>query len=216
MAELEKKTARQLIDDVASLIDIQLTDNTTPSREQVVEWLNQGVIEVFRLIPPEELRDAMITHQDYTTQVFASSFEKKLIKIVSLKRNGIPCVKVEENEFGLLRTMYPYRFTADNPAYSRTTLDGEIIYKVHPSGKVVWQITYLPYPFVYETGDNEEEDAAPDRYAVPSMLESFVIQYAATYARVQDEEPGQFQLYMADWRQRLQMAYGVPVDTTEG
>lgn len=216
MAELSKKTARILIDDVASLIDIQLTDNTTPSRAQVVEWLNQGTLEVLRLVPSKELSDATIYIEKWASTFTDSDLTHKMLRIISMKRNGVSCEYVEENEFSRIRQFYPHKYTLMNPAYTKTKTANNIRFMTWPSGKVLWQLTYVPYPFVYATGILDEEEETPDSRAIPSSLESFVITYAAAYARVQDEEPGQFQLYIADWRQRLQMIYGIQADTIEG
>lgn len=216
MAELSKKTAKDLIDDVASLIDIQLTDNTTPSRAQVVEWLNQGAIEVFRLVPAEELRDSAIYIQKWVASLSDADLTHKMLRVLSLNRNGVSCEKVKENDFNRIKSLTPLKYTASNPAYTRYTLNNSTYFKMIPGGTVLWQLTYIPYPFVYATGNDDEEIEVPDERAVPSSLESFVITYAAAYARVQDEEPGQFQLYIADWRQRLQMIYGIEADTLEG
>jgi hypothetical protein len=213
MSVLEKRNLEDLVSAVSGLIDIQVDDSTTPSFEDVTSWLNEGAVQVFRIFPVEEFRDAMITQEKDGAIFSQNDFTHKLLKIVSVYRNSAICTKLTEEEFGSLSSSRPLRFNSLQPAYCRRSVNNNTVISVYPGGGVVYQITYLPYPYAYDTS---LPNATPDNTAVPASLEHAMIEYAAILARIQDEEPAQFQLYINDWRQKIQMAYGVPNESIEG
>lgn len=214
MATLARRNLTQLVSAVSGLIDNKITANTTPSLDDVTGWLNEGAIQIFRLIPVEELRDCMISIFKYGQNVTASDFERNVLKIISVYSNGKICAKVNEEEFALIDQLRPLRYNSNQPAWAKTKRGAEVSISIYPSGSsMMTQITFLPYPFIYSSSSPTE---APDDTAVPATLEGMLIEYAAMLARIQDEEPAQYNMYMQDWRTKVQMAHGIPSESIEG
>lgn len=216
MATLTKRTAAKMIDAVGAKIDIVLTTNTTPNRKQVVDWLNEGVIETIKLLPEESFRDLFVDYSSLGNEISESDLLLPVMKTISFFRNGASCVKITDKEFFSLLQNSPFKFTSMNPAYARITLGGIAIWRSYPTGKALNQIIYIPYPFMYDTGNGDEENETPTRYSIPALLENYVIDYAAAMARVQDEEPAQYQMYKQDWMNRVRMEHGLPIDPADG
>lgn len=214
---MAKSTLTQLIAKVSALIDIQVSSSTTPSIDNITGWLNEGAIQIFRLFPVEEFRDSMIyLLKRNNGDVNQDDFTKRLMKIVAVYKDGVYCTKITEEEMGSLENSRPLKFNYMQPAYCRVSSSGNhTVIKTYPpigtSGKI--EVTYLPYPFEYNSAT---PTATPDNTGVPVSLEGYLVEYAAILARIQDEEPGQFQLYMQDWRSKIQMAHGLPVESVEG
>lgn len=216
MADLAKKNANKMINAVGALIDIVLTDNTTPSRSQVVEWLNEGVIECIRVLPVKELQDMYTSYSSTTGTINEVDLPRPCHKVISLFRNEVSCIEVDENVFNSIRDTQPYKFTVKNPAYVKRIIDGNINFQTYPGGRSLLRLVYIPTPFVYATGDNQEEAEVPTTYSIPIELEPYVLSYAAAMARVQDEEPAQFQLYKQDWMNMIRAAHGLPISPADG
>jgi hypothetical protein len=223
MALLSKRTARDLIDSVGSLIDQDITLTSTPSRKEVVDWLNEGVIQAFRIMPIEELSDTYVSDTVLATQVPESDLSQKLLRIATVYRNVVNCKRITENEMGKVIRIAPFKYSIDDPAFALVNDGLGTKIKVYPLGATVIAVTYVPYPFIYQSDLGTEdvdadkpEDEAPTNEAIPATLEGMIIEHAAALARIQDEEPGQYQLYMSQWEKKLQTAHQLPVDSIEG
>lgn len=203
-------TEARLIAEVGGLLDQDITDSTTPSRDDVITWLNRGAIQVYKLLPVEHLSD--VTHEEAIagSEVLGTALSKTLLRIVDVQANGVSCEKVTDATLTKIHAENPHRYNSKQPAYSIKGSGGSTKIKTYPTSTVVVNVVYIPNPtpYIKDTG-------VDDAYTVPYALEEFVVKYASIMAREQDEEPGQFQLYMRDWVESVQMAYSIPAQNTD-
>jgi len=208
-----KRTARLMIDAVGSLIDQKLTTSTTPTRAQVSDWLNEGVIGVFRFVPLSEMGDTIQSDSFASSSINDTDLSKKMFRISSVYRTNVLCAKLSPEEYSAIVNTSPELSSPFDPIYSITHGPSGSRIEIHPRSDIYNSINYVPFPFMY---DSENQDDSPDNTSIPSSLEGLVVEYAAALARIQDEEPQQYQLYIAAWEKKLQYIDKFPIENIEG
>lgn len=199
-----------LVAEVGALLDLTITDNTTPSKTDTIRWMNRAAIKLFKVLPVEHLVDVQKVELISGYIASGSDFNPSLLRVVDVIVNGAAADKIDNVALKRLPTESPYKYSLAQPAYSVKGSSGSMSIEAYPTTASLLHVTYIPTPTKYSTVTED------DTYSPPESLEEFIVQYASIMAREQDEEPGQFQLYMKQWMEDIQMAYSIPAQNSEG
>ena len=203
---MARSTSVEMVREVGGLIDLDVDDNTTPSTDEVIKWLNRAAIDLVKVMPEAHLSDLM--HEEVfsgVTEVDSTDLTYSLLRIINVSVSYRSAVKIPEIERASLVAINPNRYSEKQPAYSVTGVSGIAKIKVYPSRASLISVLYVPIPTKYVNGGTGDLGAL----ALPESLEELAVRLAAIRYREQDEEPGQVQLYKAQFVQDLQLYYNV-------
>lgn len=197
MAEIVKaQTLADILVKVGAKLDIDITDTSTPNREQVVLWLNDAALLLCRLLPEARLgllRDSFEEESASSMLVISRPY----LRIVNVKKFGITCTKLEQAEFELISTRFPLMHTTRNPAYCISGGGGDVELQFWPEtpGPVLVKAIRKPEAYV-----NDDDWIAGD-FTLPAELEVHAVDYAVLMGKIQDEEVQQVQMLTQLWIQ---------------
>jgi hypothetical protein len=215
MAAIKRRSPTDLMAAVGAVIDLEVTTNSTPDRTQVKIWLTDGAVAAFGILPFEALTDCIVIDTGTGYSMVDTDFTTGVLRVASVTSDGIGCIKLTEDQFKTL-SLTPYKYTAGNPAYSVIQTAAGASVQVYPQdATAALSVSYVPFPFDYNVATVDEATVG-DETSVPAPLEHLIIDYAGIMYRVQDEEPGQFQLYEAAWKEKIKTLYGIPGSNAAG
>lgn len=197
MAEiLRSQDISDLLAKVGSKLDVDITDTSTPSTAQVVQWLNDAALLMARLMPEERLGllQTKLT-ADSVGQLL--SLTDQLERIITVTKYGVVCTKKSQRDMDLVATRTPLLHTTRNPAYCVGGDSGNVSLKFWPSSVGPVTVTAIRKPQAYTaTG------YSPGTYALPVELELLAVDYACVQGKIQDEETQQANMLFQMWMQQ--------------
>jgi hypothetical protein len=198
VSEINKsQVVGDILDKVGAKLDIEITDTSTPTAQQVVVWLNDAALMIVRLLPEERLGllRTSISSDDISGVI---SITEPVEKIVSARKYGIECTKLKQREMDLVSTRMPLVHTTRNPAYCISGSGGSVQLQFWPesSGPVLVKAIRKPEAYSMAPG------WTAGSYTLPVELEMLAVDYAVLQGKIQDEEVQQAQILMQAWFQQ--------------
>jgi len=206
MTQISKSTSDEMVAKVGDIMDVEIDNNSTPSKTQVFRWLNEGQMRISRLMPVEHLGSITrsVTGSQVESDWLVATAGKSIIRIATIKKFGNTCTFLKPEEFEKQTTVIPYLYSYHDPCYTHTGLSGKSYVRFHPDapGSVEARVVLVPTEY-------SESDQDGDDYRVPVSLEDFVVSFAVMRARQQDEEGFQADQMKQEWMTDLQFAFGI-------
>lgn len=199
------ETIDELIERVGAKLDLAVTDNSTPNRGQVVQWLNDGALLLARLLPFERLMGLQFKISISDVGESASIDRDDIIRLTSIRKYGVECTRMTLRELMESSTRLPLLFTSRTPAVAVSGLEGLVRLEFFPTYPGDVECLALRRPTAYQ----DSGSWAPDEWSLPVELELGVVDYAVVQGKVQDEEPEQAKMLLEAWYQ----AMGIEIKT---
>jgi hypothetical protein len=197
MAEITKsQTTADLLKKVGSKLDIDITDTSTPNRAQVISWLNDAALLLVRMLPEDRLGLLRDSFEEESTSS-GLVIDRPYMRIVSVKKFGVTCTRLSQNELELVASRTPLMHTTRNPAYCVSGSGGDVEIQFWPETPGPVLVKAIRKPEAYEDDDTWE----PGDYTLPAELELHAVDYAVLQGKIQDEEIQQVQMLMQLWMQ---------------
>lgn len=208
MPPVVRSTPSQMVARVGSLLDIEVSDDTVPSNDDIITWLNEGALEVVKMMPDEKV--SALTKRIGVTDVGERTYLNEdhdfepPMRIMTVTKFGAVCTKAKNYEDYLQKKkLTPLIFDRTNPLACQTGTIASPVIEFFPAdtGDVVIQAVIAPSAYAMDGGYDENDDLYP-----PVSWERLIIDYAVMRGRTQDEEPGQANLQYQMWIQAVQTA----------
>lgn len=184
---------------VGALLDVDIETNSTPSTNQVFQWLYDGAIEMMAVLPDGALAGFTDTKEYGSVKDLNIVVEDiELLRIVAVTKAGKLCDRLPLDVLKDIGKKAPYIY-ANDAAYAETGVGGQVLLSFLPDdviADVILSYVHLPAPVNDWTASNS--------YAPPVSWTSFLARYAAIQAKIQDEEPEQAQLLFQMWANEVQ------------
>lgn len=197
MAEItQSQTTAELLKKVGAKLDLSITSSSTPSREQVIVWLNDAALLLARFLPDHRLSSLKVTvNAEDISEYYTVSDE--LERAVTVKKFGVVCTRLKQRQMDLITTRSPLIYTSRNPAYCNSGNAGSVQLQFWPTSPGPVSVKAIRKPQAYE----DDDGWVPGTYALPAELELLAVDYAVLQGKIQDEEFEQAQLLIQKWGQ---------------
>lgn len=192
-----------LRDRVGALLDVRISDATTPSRDQVNEWMYEGALILCKLLPVSILGTMMGTFSATVSDNWDIG-DNDIVRIVAVEKNSKKCRIYSYPDLLRIQDDMPALHTTNNPACSFTGLDsGKSVIKFIPISNTLAFITFVTSPAPIE--DWEITDSP--HLIPPDTWAELIVEYATVKGKIQDEEEQAATMLYQMWLQSVQ-AFG--------
>lgn len=179
-------TISSLVSKVASLMDVSVDTTSTPSQDQVTEWLKEGFRKLVNMLPDEQLTLESTTASGTTSSAVPTT---GALKIVSVFVAGVPATKVSYEQLQEISSLQPSRFSGLKHCYAVASNNSISCF---PQDGLTVQVRYIADPTT----------------SISDGIAGLVVDYAVVMAKIQDEETEQANMLWQKWMQDVQVAAG--------
>lgn len=203
---LGRRNLDELIRAVGSKLDIQISSNTVPSKDDVTEWLQDGFLRMLMYLPGPMLTEVSVVQGFENVDVGADAlFEWDLgtdvVRILGATTENYtdtdvfaPAIVVPYSEYRAIKALVDGSASVVQSYISVTPGGAKVV--SWPKLRRNIELEYVPRPA--SAYDWPTAAGSP-----PLEWEPAVIDYAVAQGRMQDEEPALGQASMADWEKRM-------------
>lgn len=197
---------------VGALLDVRISSATTPSIDQVNEWMYEGAFNLCKILPTEML-GTMSLLKAYTSQAPPLALGGlELVRLITLEVGGVRARMYSYPDFLNVRDHMPQLHTGTSPAATLTP-DAEGITNVTwlPVTPEDVNITYVTEPAPVSAWN---KTAAPNLIP-PDTWSELIVQYAVVQGKIQDEEEQAAGMLYQMWTASVQAFIGREVLGTD-
>lgn len=192
-----------VIDKVAGKLDAIVDTSTTPSKAQVINWLNDGLMLITKTLPDHRL-SWLLDRISPTVQTAYTIDNLDIMRVTSVVRYGRRCRKVDSDELNWISGSAPYSSTEIDPTYAVSGVGGMVTLRFWPESMAATTVEYIHRPAQYSL---EGWDPL-GRYTPPPEAEDIIVDYAVIQGKIQDEELEQAMALWNQWKERYQIEAG--------
>ena len=193
------QTIADVLSRVGAKLDVTVTDNSTPSSDQVVQWLNDGSLLMVKYMPPHRLGSLMFVTTESDVGEYWALASTDMLRPVAVKKFGVECARLVQRDLDLVITQTPLLFTTRNPAFAVSGEAGALKLQFWPASLGPVSVKGIKRPTAFEN----DAGWAPDQWSLPAELELNAIDYAVIQGKIQDEEIEQATILKKEWTQEL-------------
>jgi hypothetical protein len=193
--------AQTLVQRVAAKLGVDINTSSTPSQTQVLQWLNEGLEQIKRLLPPEYFPNSMTSSSIATTAGNVMTVPSDYVKLIMAT-----CISGSTN--------YPVKFV--NPVEYLDITTGRNSYRSpsesYPVGSMYngsfrfaadtsntakkWELFYIKESAAI-TSSNQSVSENP-------VIDSLIVEYAALQYKYSDEELEAFNVKIQEYFAKVQ------------
>jgi len=196
---------------VGSLLDVRITEATTPSKDQVDEWMYEGALMLCKILPIGLLGTMM----DVETATVTKDWDVgglDIVKAVSVEKNDAGCTIYPYPELVHIRDNMSSLHTTSNFACAFTgEVGGASIIRFYPETSASATLTFVTSPAPVSKW---AKTTAP-HLIPPDTWSELIVEYAVMKGKIQDEEEQAATMLYQMWMQSIQAFSGSGVLGTD-
>lgn len=196
---------------VGALLDVRITEATTPSKDQVDEWLYEGALMMCKILPLGLLGTMMdVEEATVITDWDISAFD--VVKAVAVEKNGAICKIYTYPELLHIRDNMSALHTSSNFGCSFVgDAGGAGVIKFYPESSSLAILTFVASPAPI----SEWVKTSAPHLIPPDTWSELIVEYAVVKGKVQDEEEQAASMLYQMWIQSVQAFTGSAVLGTD-
>lgn len=197
---------------VGALLDVRISDATTPSIDQVNNWMYEGAMVLCKIIPIGQLATMMNIETSTETTDWDIN-ELDMIKLAVVQKADKQCRIYAYDDFLHVRDNLPSLHTDNSPACSLSSnAAGAAVLKFLPETSATVSVLYVasPAPIV----EWEPATVAP-HLVPPDTWAELIVDYAVMKGKIQDEEEQAASMLYQMWTATVQAFIGTTVLGTD-
>jgi len=201
----------QLRNRVGSLLDVRITEATTPSKDQVDEWMYEGALMLCKALPVALLGTMMdLETATITTDWDISDFD--VVKAVTVEKDGVRCKIYSHPDLLHIRDNMGALHTDEYPACSFTGIaGGKAVIKFFPETNLSVSLTFVTSPAPVTAW---KKTVSP-HLIPPDSWSELIVEYAVMKGKIQDEEEQAASMLYQMWTQSVNVFVGSEVLGTD-
>jgi hypothetical protein len=200
---ITRYTAEQMIAQVGAKLDLEITENTVPDKEQVVQWLNDASLYMAKILPAPAVSG--IT-RSFKSDSVGSQWELptgEILRVLVVRKFGNISFMADMAKLSWVATNVPMTHTSRNPICAVSGSGGNTVLEFFPRTNAPAEVIAVVAPEQITA-----EGWTPGEYAPPPSWALGMVDYAVIQGKIQDEEPEQAAFLLKSWQENLQVEMG--------